>query len=172
MGSRGYPLLLQTGETADGVNALLDRQHPHDLPMELAATYSRQVGDARAFYIYVAAVGAPAIGPPPFMHRPSGSVLPVSPITHHWFDSTHLTYGVVTGGFVASPQLKFEGSVFRGREPDQKRWGFERPRLDSVAFRLSVNPASGVAVQMSAAVLADAEQCQERLKGLIHNPHR
>jgi hypothetical protein len=157
IGPRGYPLLLQTGETADGVNALLDRQHPHDLPMELAATYSRQIGDARAFYVYVAAVGAPAIGPPPFMHRSSGSVLPVAPITHHWFDSTHLTYGVVTGGFVASPNVKFEGSVFRGREPDHKRWGFERPGLDSFAFRLSANPTSSLAVQMSAAVLTDAE---------------
>src|SRR5581483_10530951 len=37
MGSRGYPLLLQTGETADGRTGLIDRQHPHDLFMELAA---------------------------------------------------------------------------------------------------------------------------------------
>ena len=119
MGPAGYPLLLQSGETADGVTTLVDRQHPHDLPMELAATYARPVGQQSALYLYVAAVGAPAIGPPAFMHRSSGSLLPVAPITHHWFDSTHLTYGVVTAGFVASPKLKMEGSVFRGREPDQ-----------------------------------------------------
>ncbi len=158
MGPRGYPLLLQTGETADGVNALVDRQHPHDLPMEFAATYSRQLGADRSFYVYVAAVGAPAIGPPPFMHRASGSLLPVSPITHHWFDSTHVTYGVITGGFVPSPKVKFEGSVFRGREPDQDRWGFEQPRLDSFAFRVSVNPTARLAFQLSAALLSDAEQ--------------
>jgi len=31
MGRSGYPLLLQTGETADGTTPLLDRQHPHDV---------------------------------------------------------------------------------------------------------------------------------------------
>ena len=162
MGSRGYPLLLQTGETADGVNALVDRQHPHDLPMELAVTYARPLGEDRAFYLYVAPVGAPAIGPPPFMHRSSGSLIPVAPITHHWFDSTHVTYGVVTAGFVVSPKAKFEGSVFRGREPDQQRWGLERPGLDSFAFRLSANPMSRLAVQVSAALLEDAEQLHPR----------
>ena len=37
MGKRGYPLLLQTGESANG-QPLIDRQHPHDLFMELAAS--------------------------------------------------------------------------------------------------------------------------------------
>jgi hypothetical protein len=158
MGPEGYPLLLQTGETANGVTALVDRQHPHDLPMELAATYTRPVGVDRAFFVYAAAVGAPAIGPPPFMHRASGALLPVAPITHHWFDSTHLTYGVLTGGFVVSPKAKLEGSLFRGREPNQDRWGFEAPALDSYAVRVSVNPTTQLSVQVSAAMLADAEQ--------------
>src|SRR5258706_9891816 len=30
-GASGYPLLLQTGETANGRVPLVDRQHPHDL---------------------------------------------------------------------------------------------------------------------------------------------
>src|SRR2546426_12780819 len=38
VGSRGYPLLLQTGESDRGV-PLHDHQHPHDLFMELAALY-------------------------------------------------------------------------------------------------------------------------------------
>jgi hypothetical protein len=33
MGASGYPLLLATGETADGRTPLIDRQHPHDLFM-------------------------------------------------------------------------------------------------------------------------------------------
>src|SRR5207244_1870197 len=45
MGPSGYPLLLQTGETADGKTPLIDRQHPHDLFMELAATYSHPLGE-------------------------------------------------------------------------------------------------------------------------------
>ena len=36
MGKRGYPLLLGSGETANGRDRLIDRQHPHDLFMELA----------------------------------------------------------------------------------------------------------------------------------------
>ena len=47
MGASGYPLLLQTGETANGRDPLIDRQHPHDLLMEAAATYrseERRVG--------------------------------------------------------------------------------------------------------------------------------
>src|SRR5215831_6530849 len=38
VGGRGYPLLLQSGESHDG-NSLHDRQHPHDLFMELSANY-------------------------------------------------------------------------------------------------------------------------------------
>jgi len=34
MGPRGYPLLLASGETANGQDRLIDRQHPHDLFME------------------------------------------------------------------------------------------------------------------------------------------
>jgi hypothetical protein len=158
MGARGYPLLLQTGETADGVNPLADRQHPHDLPMELTVTYSRALPDDRAFYVYGAAVGAPALGPPAFMHRASAAALPIAPITHHWFDSTHITYGVVTAGFVGSPRFKIEGSAFRGREPDQHRWGFEAPKLDSYSARLSINPHPSVALQVSAGHLHSPDQ--------------
>ena len=46
MGRDGYPLLLQTGETANGVTPLVDRQHPHDLLMEAAASYSLEVAPA------------------------------------------------------------------------------------------------------------------------------
>jgi len=40
MGKAGYPLLFQTGETADGRTPLVDRQHPHDFFMELSASYT------------------------------------------------------------------------------------------------------------------------------------
>src|SRR4051794_15871065 len=40
MGPSGYPLLFAAGETANGQTLLVDRQHPHDLFMELAGTYS------------------------------------------------------------------------------------------------------------------------------------
>jgi hypothetical protein len=37
---KGYPLLLQSGETYQG-QPLVDRQHPHDFWMELGAMYGR-----------------------------------------------------------------------------------------------------------------------------------
>src|SRR2546425_458494 len=40
IGSRGYPLLVQSGESYQGA-PLHDRQHPHDLFMELSALYER-----------------------------------------------------------------------------------------------------------------------------------
>ena len=44
MGKSGYPLLLASGETANGVDRLIDRQHPHDLFMELSASISHNIG--------------------------------------------------------------------------------------------------------------------------------
>ena len=44
MGQGGYPLLLASGETANGRDRLIDRQHPHDLVMELSASVSQNVG--------------------------------------------------------------------------------------------------------------------------------
>ena len=52
MGPNGYPLLLATGETADGRTHLIDRQHPHDLFMELATTYSYDLSKNSSVYIY------------------------------------------------------------------------------------------------------------------------
>lgn len=157
MGAAGYPLLVQSGETADGVNSLVDRQHPHDFVMELAATYERTLATGAVVSFYLGAVGEPALGPPAFMHRPSAQMLPIAPITHHWFDSTHITQGVFTVGLAPSSRLRFEASAFKGREPDQDRWGLEAPRFDSFSLRLSVNPSSSLALQASAGVLRDPE---------------
>lgn len=155
MGVRGYPVLFQTGETADG-KPLIDRQHPHDLTMEMAATYARPLGRNLTGSLYVAPVGEPAIGPPAFPHRPSAFDNPEAPLSHHWFDGTHITYGVATFG-VASSMVKVEGSVFTGREPDENRYGWDRFRFDSYAGRVSVNPTRDLSVQGSYAFLKSPE---------------
>ncbi|WP_375286729.1 hypothetical protein [Sphingomonas sp.] len=154
MGARGYPNLLATGETANG-QALVDRQHPHDAFMELSARLDYRVADGTVF-VYGAPVGEPAIGPAAFMHRGSARYQPLSPITHHWFDSTHITYGVVTAGF-AAPQVQLEASAFRGREPDERRWNIETPRLDSWSVRASWTPSPYVAAQVSHGFLKQPE---------------
>lgn len=159
MGEDGYALLLQTGETADGRTPLVDRQHPHDLLMELALTYSLPVTDDSSAFAYLGLPGEPALGPPAFMHRFSGVDNPEAPLTHHWLDSTHITHGVGTVGYVWN-RLKLEGSVFTGREPDEDRWDIEAPRFDSYATRLSYNPTENWALQASYGHLDSPEQLE------------
>jgi hypothetical protein len=159
MGASGYPLLLQTGETADGRVPLIDRQHPHNLLMEAALTYSRDLAPGGSMFLYAGPAGEPALGPTTFMHRLSGTDNPEAPITHHWLDATHVTYGVVTAGYVWR-DLKLDASAFNGREPDQHRYEIELRSLDSYAARLTWNPASPWSMQVSTGRLASPEQLE------------
>ncbi len=162
MGRRGYPLLLANGETADGETPLLDRQHPHDLFMELSGSYSHKFDDRNAVYLYLGYPGEPALGPPAFMHRASAMDDPAAPITHHWLDSTHITFGVATLGWVRD-DWKLELSQFTGREPDQHRFNFDSPRMDSTAARVSWNPDSHWSLQASWGHLNSPEQLEPGL---------
>ncbi len=158
----GYPLLYQTGEQFNGV-AIHDRQHPHDLFPELAVTYSYKFDAKHSFFAYAGYPGEPALGPPTFMHRQSASNNPDAPIGHHWQDSTHITFGVVTGGF-SFGKVKVEASAFNGREPDSNRWNFDKPRLDSFSARLSFNPTKNWAFQISHGYIKSPERSEPLLK--------
>ncbi len=159
MGRRGYPLHLASGETADGATLLIDRQHPHDLFMELSGSYSLRLGADASLFLYGGLPGEPAFGPPAFMHRISTMDSPEAPITHHWLDSTHISFGVVTAGLVLG-NLKLEASRFNGREPDEQRYDIETGPLDSTAVRLSWNPTSELSLQASWARLIAPEQLE------------
>ncbi len=159
VGQDGYPLLFQTGETADGQTPLIDRQHPHDLFMELAASYSKPFGKDRSAFVYVGLPGEPALGPATYMHRASGMDNPEAPITHHWFDSTHITFGVVTAGVVLN-NIKLEASAFNGREPDEHRYDIEVRKLDSWSMRASYNPTPNWSTQVSFGQLKSPEQLE------------
>jgi len=156
MGRRGYPLLLASGETADGVTHLIDRQHPHDLFMELAASYSQKLSDTDSLFVYAGYPGEPALGPAAYMHRVSALDNPATPLAHHWLDSTHVTFGVFTAGWVHDA-WKIEVSQFTGREPDQYRFDFDAARFDSTAARLSYNPDPNWSLQVSAGWLKSPE---------------
>jgi hypothetical protein len=155
MGARGYPNLFATGETANGL-PLVDRQHPHDLFMELAARVDVNLAPGATAFLYGGPVAEPALGPPAFMHRASARLNPEAPISHHWFDSTHITYGVVTAG-VGGKTWQIEGSAFRGQEPDEDRWDIETPRLDSWSARATFTPSPNWALQVSHGFLEDPE---------------
>jgi len=137
VGPRGYPLLPQSGESYKGA-PLVDRQHPHDLWIELAALWERPLAPNLAASLYAAAVGEPAVGPPAFQHRPSAQSDPFAPLGHHWQDATHTTYGAVTAG-IFSRALKIEASAFNGREPDAQRTDFDFRKIDSYSVRVAAN---------------------------------
>lgn len=159
MGKSGYPLLLASGETANGVDRLIDRQHPHDFFMELSASVSQNIGPRSSLFFYAALPGEPAFGPPAFMHREAILDSPEAPISHHWLDSTHISFGVLTAGLVRD-RVKIELSRFNGREPDQHRWNIETGPLDSTAVRLSWNPTRTLSLQGSWGHFEDPEQLE------------
>jgi hypothetical protein len=151
----GYPDLLATGEACEG-EAIHDRQHPHDLLMEAAAEYERPITGTLRWQAYAGLAGEPALGPAAYPHRLSAMPNPLAPISHHWLDATHITFGVVTAG-VFNSRWKAEASMFNGREPDEHRWDLDLAALDSVSGRFWFMPTRAIAVQVSAGHLTDAE---------------
>jgi hypothetical protein len=155
-GGGGYPLLFQSGESWKGA-PLIDHQHPHDLFSELSASYSYAFSKRSDLSFYVGYPGEPALGPVAFMHRPSAMANPDAPISHHWSDATHITFGVATIGFRLD-QVKIEGSAFTGREPDEYRYNFDKPRFDSWSTRLNYNPSKNWALQVSHGFIKSPEE--------------
>jgi hypothetical protein len=147
VGNAGYPLLYQTGESYKGVK-LVDRQHPHDLFAELSVSYTQHLAKNTDAYISFGYPGEPALGPPVFMHRLSAMNNPDAPLSHHYADATHITFGISTLGF-RYKDVKVEGSAFTGREPDEHRYDFDPVKLDSYSLRLSYNPSKEWALQVS-----------------------
>jgi YHS domain-containing protein len=155
IGGCGYPDLLASGEVCKG-EQIHDRQHPHDLFMELAAAYDAPLKRKTRWQLYGGPVGEPALGPVAYPHRLSSMPNPLAPVSHHWFDSTHVSFGVVTGGMYGD-RWKAEGSVFNGREPDEKRKDFDFGSLNSFSGRFWFLPTANVALQVSAGRLNEAE---------------
>ncbi len=157
-GEYGYPDLFQTGETAYG-NKLTDYQHPHDLIAEAALSYSHPIGGGANAFIYGGPVGEPALGGPTFMHRPSGVEIPEAPITHHWFDSTHISWGVVTAG-ISTDRWQWEGSFFNGHEPDENRYSPDNVALNSASTRVTFNPTRNLSLNASYGYLNSPESTE------------
>ena len=104
MGKSGYPLLLP-----DRRDAPTARPRWSTASIRTTSSWSSRpptatasAGDGSVF-VYVGLPGEPALGPPAFMHRFSGMRNPEAPISHHWLDSTHITFGVVTLGVEPRP---------------------------------------------------------------------
>lgn len=147
VGKHGYPLLFQNGESVNG-KPLVNNQHPHDLFMELAGRFRLTLDSKTAAFLYVAPSGEPALGPTAYPHRLSAMDNPAAPISHHWQDGTHVTFGVLTAG-ISRDKWQLEGSYFNGREPDENRWDIDPIRLNSYSGRLSFNSGPNWSLQAS-----------------------
>jgi hypothetical protein len=156
VGGSGYPLLLQTGESWNGV-PLVDHQHPHNYFSELSFRYDRDVAPDTSAYIYLAPVGEPALGPTAYVHRILFLDHPIAPIGHHWQDATHIAYGVITLGG-RWHDLQLEASVFNGREPSEQRYRIDSPELDSASGRISYAASDSLALQASYGFLKSPEE--------------
>ena len=88
---------------------------------------------------------------------------PDAPIGHHWQDATHITFGVVTAGF-SFGKAKIEASAFNGTEPNENRWNFDKPRLNSFSGRLSFNPTKNWAFQISHGYLKNPEPLEPEIR--------
>jgi len=143
----GFPELFQTGETYHG-EPLVDHQHPHNVFSELSLLYSLPLGEKFSWLLYGGPAAEPALGPVTYMHRTSAAENPAAPLSHHLQDSTHISFGVVTTGFVVDG-FKLEGSVFNGREPNEERWSIQLAPLDSWSARASYAPGRNWVAQYS-----------------------
>jgi hypothetical protein len=154
VGGAGYAHLFQLGETYRGL-PVTDRQHPHDLFMQLDAAWRVPIGKTE-FSISGGPVGAPAFGPTAFMHRLSAAENPSAPLTHHTFDSTHIAMGTMTAG-VTRGAFTIEASAFHGREPDEHRYDLDTGALDSRSGRVTWRPGRGFQLQISRSFLYQPE---------------
>jgi hypothetical protein len=155
IGREGYREIFQAGEALDG-RPLVDRQHPHDFFMQLSAAWRVSITDRTGFTIAGGPAGEPALGPVAFMHRASSVDNPTAPLGHHTFDSTHVSFGVITAA-VDRGRWTVEGSLFNGREPDDNRWNFDFGRLDSFSGRVWFKPTATWELQVSSGRLKEPE---------------
>jgi hypothetical protein len=154
IGGCGSLNFLETGEVCEN-DTIHDRQQQHDTLMELAVDFEHPVRQEWRWQVYAGLAGEPALGPPGYPHRPSAMANPVAPVTHHWLDGSHITFGVVTVG-IHNQRWKAETSVFNGRDPDESRVDLDLGGFDSVAARLSFLPTDRLAFQVSGGRLREA----------------
>lgn len=155
IGGNGYPLLFQTGETNNSI-PLVDRQHPHDLFSGLAFNYTHSFSKNIDINTYFGYPGEPALGPTVFMHRISAMNNPDATLGHHWQDATHITFGIGTLGF-RYKNVKAEGSIFTGREPNENRYNFDNAKFDSYSYRINANPNKNFSLQFSQGFIKSPE---------------
>ena len=140
----GYPQLLQVAHQYQGAPAS-DRQHPHELFVEMSAAYDWAASEALGLSLYGAVVGEPALGPVSYNHRAGAGRDPTAPLGHVAQDYTHESLGVVTIGAFGR-RARLEASLFNGSHPDEDRTNLDLQggQLDAVSGRLTWAPSTAL----------------------------
>jgi hypothetical protein len=154
----GYSQIFQVGEAYRGLQ-ITDHQHPHDMFMQLAAAWRLPLGERMAITIAGGPVGEPTLGPVAFMHRASAAENPGAPLSHHIFDSTHISSDVALVRLDRGI-MSVEGSLFHGRESDEHRFDLDFGPLDSWALRLWARPGRAWTIQASHGYLHEPEELE------------
>jgi hypothetical protein len=137
---RGYPLLLQIGETDSHGQPFIDAQHPHSSPiMGLTLSDTISFGDSKDknnLKVFFAPRGEATDGPIAFMHRTTAMVNPDAPLGHHiGQDVGHITSTVI-GGSLKLNSTHIEASTYHGTEPDPESVDLPIGKPDSFSFRV------------------------------------
>jgi hypothetical protein len=159
IGGCGYPDLLATGESCAG-EAIHDRQHPHDLFMELAALYDRPIAKSVRLQLYGGPVGEPALGPcgvhAPCVRCPEPARADVASLVR--CHAHHLRRG---HGWALWPALEGRGFGLQRTRARRARTDFDLASMDSWSGRAWWLPTPKWAVQFSGGRLNDAEPGHE-----------
>ena len=147
IGPKGYPQVLQTGQTANG-ERIHDKQYALDFFREFAAMYSWEVTKNWAGTVYAALAGEPALGPVTFTQRVSASADPLAPLGFQAQEASHASFGVITVG-AHTRTLKLEASWFNGEVPGDHRFTLALRKPDSYSLRINWNPGSHWSGQVS-----------------------
>lgn len=156
---KGYPELLQIGETdADG-NPYLDAQHPHSSPI-MGLTFSDTIKlehNKDHLRLFFAPRGAATEGPIAFMHRPTAFLNPDAPLGHHiGQDVGHIT-STVLGASLALGDTIYQVSTFNGKEPEPTKVDLPMAELNSQAGRVIRRFSPYLTVMVSLSYVKDPE---------------
>jgi hypothetical protein len=121
----------------------------------LGTWYSHTFAEYRVL-MNAALVGAPALGPQPFMHRPSAAENPQAPLSHHSLDSTHISPGVLTVAGIARLRSGSKRHGSAGGNRMSSRTDLDLGALDSWSVRGSWKLAAWDA-QVSGAHITNPE---------------
>ena len=155
MGRRGFPLLLASGETANGAIRSSTASIRTTSSWSCRPATACKLSARSSLFVYAGLPGEPAFGPPPFMHRLSAHGFAGSadqpPLAR--FDPYQLRSGHRRARSSATSSSRLRAST--AASPTSTASTSRPGRSNSTALRLSWNPARTLSLQASWARLIE-----------------